>query len=77
MELEKTIALLLAGTALITSPVFAQEVGTATAVNPESQSTPPGGSTSTALSGYLGQRARRSVYFPLCSGFAVTAVFRH
>jgi len=41
MELEKTIALLLAGTALITSPVFAQEVGTATAVNPESQSTPP------------------------------------
>jgi hypothetical protein len=40
MELEKTIALLLAGTALITSPVFAQEVGTATAVNPESQSTP-------------------------------------
>src|SRR3984893_6946519 len=47
MELEKTIALLLAGTALITSPVFAQEVGTATAVNPESQSTPPGGSTTT------------------------------
>jgi hypothetical protein len=47
MELEKTIALLLAGTALFTSPVFAQEVGTATAVNPESQSTPPGGSTTT------------------------------
>jgi hypothetical protein len=47
MELEKTIALLLAGTALVTSPVFAQEVGTAAAVNPESQSTPPGGSTTT------------------------------
>jgi hypothetical protein len=47
MELEKTIALLLAGTALVTSPVFAQEVGTAAAVNPESQSTPAGGSTTT------------------------------
>ena len=38
MEWEKAIALLLAGTALATSPVFAQEVGTAAAVNPESQS---------------------------------------
>jgi hypothetical protein len=47
VELQKTIALLLAGTALATSPVFAQEVGTAAAVNPESQSTPPGGSTTT------------------------------
>ena len=44
----KTIALLLASTALAhTSPVFAQEVGTAAAVNPESQSTPPGGATTT------------------------------
>jgi hypothetical protein len=47
MELEKTIALLLAGTALVSSPVFAQQAGTATAVNPESQSTPPGGTTTT------------------------------
>jgi hypothetical protein len=47
MEWEKTIALLLASTALATSPVFAQEVGTAAAVNPESQSTPPGGATTT------------------------------
>jgi hypothetical protein len=48
MEWEKTIALLLAGTALATtSPAFAQEVGTAAAVNPESQGTPPGGATTT------------------------------
>jgi hypothetical protein len=30
-----------------TSPAFAQEVGTAAAVNPESQGTPPGGTTTT------------------------------
>ena len=48
MEWEKTIALLLAGTALATTSLaFAQEVGTAAAVNPESQSTPPGGATTT------------------------------
>jgi len=47
MELEKTIAMLLAGTALAAAPVLAQEVGTAAAVNPDSQSTPPGGSTTT------------------------------
>src|SRR5579863_5986235 len=39
--------MLLAGTALASSPVLAQQVGTATAVNPETQSTPPGGSTVT------------------------------
>jgi FecR protein len=47
MELEKTLAMLLAGTALAVAPVLAQEVGTAAAVNPDSQSTPPGGSTTT------------------------------
>jgi hypothetical protein len=47
MELEKTIAMLLASTALAVAPVLAQDVGTATAVNPDSQSTPPGGSTTT------------------------------
>jgi hypothetical protein len=39
MELEKTLAMLLAGTALAVAPVLAQEVGTAAAVNPDSQST--------------------------------------
>jgi hypothetical protein len=38
----KTIAVLLAGTALTTLPALAQEVGTATAVNPASHGTPPG-----------------------------------
>ena len=47
MDLEKTIAMLLASTALAATPVLAQSVGTATAVNPDSQSTPPGGSTAT------------------------------
>ena len=47
MELEKTLAILLASTALAVAPVLAQEVGTAAAVNPDSQSTPPGGSTTT------------------------------
>jgi hypothetical protein len=51
MELEKTIAMLLASTALAAAPVLAQQVGTATAVNPESQSTPPGGGTTTLTVG--------------------------
>jgi hypothetical protein len=45
MKLQKTIVLLLAGTTLTTATAFAQQVGTATAVNPESRTTPPGGST--------------------------------
>jgi hypothetical protein len=49
VERQKTIALLLAGTALAVSPVLAQQVGTATAVNPESQSAPPGGGATTTL----------------------------
>ncbi len=47
MEVQKTLAMLLASSALASSPVVAQQVGTATAVNPESQSTPPGGATTT------------------------------
>jgi hypothetical protein len=47
MAPHKTIALLLAGLALTIVPAQAQQVGTATAVNPESQSTPPGGQTVT------------------------------
>jgi hypothetical protein len=45
--LQKAFALLLVGTALTTVPVLAQEVGTTTAVNPDSQSTPPGAGTVT------------------------------
>ena len=42
-----SIAALLAGLALSTLPAAAQQVGTATAVNPLSESTPPGGATTT------------------------------
>jgi len=35
----------LIGAALAAAPAFAQQVGTATAVNPQSESTPPGGTT--------------------------------
>ncbi len=45
MKLLKTIVVLLAGTTLTTATALAQQVGTATAVNPESRTTPPGGST--------------------------------
>ena len=50
MTLSKTIAVLAAGAVLIVTPwltqsVLAQQVGTATAVNPAAESTPPGGST--------------------------------
>ena len=51
MRLQQLITLLLTGTALTalpeTTPVWAQEVGTATAVNPQTQSTAPGGKTVT------------------------------
>lgn len=47
----KAAALLLAGATLIANPAAAQEVGTATAVNPTSESTPPGGSTQTLTLG--------------------------
>ena len=46
MPLLKKIAILLAGAALVAAPVSAQEIGTATAVNPSSQATPPGGAPS-------------------------------
>ena len=46
MKLQKTIVLLLAGTALTTATAMAQQVGTATAVNPETRTTPPGGAPS-------------------------------
>jgi FecR-like protein len=46
-----TAALLLASAMLIANPAAAQEVGTATAVNPTSESTPPGGSTQTITIG--------------------------
>jgi hypothetical protein len=50
MTSRKTITILAASTALtimsvLAQPVLAQQVGTATAVNPASESTPPGGST--------------------------------
>jgi len=45
MKLQKTIVLLLAGTAMTTATALAQQVGTATAVNPETRTTPPGGAT--------------------------------
>jgi hypothetical protein len=45
MKLQKTIVLLLAGTALTTATAMAQQVGTAAAVNPETRTTPPGGAT--------------------------------
>jgi hypothetical protein len=47
----KTAALLLAGATLIANPAPAQEVGTATAVNPTSESTPPSGTTQTLTIG--------------------------
>jgi hypothetical protein len=45
MKLQKTIVLLLAGTAMTTATALAQQVGTATAVNPETRTTPRGGAT--------------------------------
>jgi hypothetical protein len=51
MVLWKTGALLLASAVLIANPAAAQEVGSATAVNPASESTPPGGSTQTLTIG--------------------------
>jgi hypothetical protein len=50
MTLSKTVAVLAASAALnlmpgLSQPVLAQQVGTATAVNPAAESTPPGGST--------------------------------
>jgi hypothetical protein len=45
MKLQKTIVLVLAGTVLTTATALAQQVGTATAVNPETRTTPPGGAT--------------------------------
>jgi FecR protein len=46
MKAQNTIALLaFAGAVLITATAQAQQVGTATAVNPESRTTPPGGAT--------------------------------
>jgi hypothetical protein len=45
MKLQKAIILLLAGTALTGGTALAQQVGTATAVNPETRTTPPGGGT--------------------------------
>jgi len=47
----KTAAFLLAGATLIANAAAAQEVGTATAVNPTSESAPPGGSTQTLTIG--------------------------
>jgi hypothetical protein len=41
----------LIGAALAAAPVAAQQVGTATAVNPQSESTPPGGSTAPLVVG--------------------------
>src|SRR4029079_4607384 len=45
MKLQKTIILLLAGTALTGGSALAQQVGTATAVNPETRTQTPGGGT--------------------------------
>jgi hypothetical protein len=46
MKLQRTVALLcFAGAALTTATAPAQQVGTATAVNPETRTTPPGGGT--------------------------------
>ena len=45
MKLQNAIILLLAGTALTGGTALAQQVGTATAVNPETRTTPPGGAT--------------------------------
>ena len=44
-HITRRLALLLASTALSAVPAMAQDVGTAAAVNPLSQSTPPGGGT--------------------------------
>ena len=45
MRVYRIAAVLLAMTALTNPPAIAQQVGTATAVNPLSESTPPGGAT--------------------------------
>jgi FecR protein len=45
MTVRKTIAIVLASAFLAAAPALAQQVGTATAVNPTSETTPPGGST--------------------------------
>jgi hypothetical protein len=44
-HIKGSLAVLLASTALSAIPAIAQDVGTAAAVNPVSQSTPPGGDT--------------------------------
>ena len=45
MTVWKTIAVVFASVILAAAPALAQQVGTATAVNPTSETTPPGGST--------------------------------
>jgi len=47
----KSIALALATALAATAPAMAQQIGTATAVNPSSEGTPPGGSTTTLTVG--------------------------
>jgi hypothetical protein len=45
MTIRKAIAIVFASAVLAATPAVAQQVGTTTAVNPTSESTPPGGST--------------------------------
>ena len=47
----KSIILTLATVLAVAAPAMAQQVGTATAVNPATESTPPGGSTTTLTVG--------------------------
>ena len=47
----KSIALALATTLAAAAPALAQQIGTATAVNPSTEGTPPGGSTTTLTVG--------------------------
>jgi hypothetical protein len=47
----KSIILTLATVLAVAAPAIAQQVGTATAVNPATESTPPGGSTTTLTVG--------------------------
>jgi len=76
MKLLKTIVVLLAGTTLTTATALAQQVGTATAVNPESRTTPPGGSTVVLKSAPMSctrnvSRRRRQALFSSCFSIAV------
>ena len=50
-ETSKSIALALAITVLAAVPALTQQIGTATAVNPSTEGTPPGGSTTTLTIG--------------------------